>query len=164
MLTGNDFIELLYLPISDNRVNNMMNILKIEQPIIDKNFKEDGYTSIVDEFNDVEVKFSDSSRLNINNSYSVFFTGIDFFSTTKIKLPLNIDKQMNYAQLSTLLGLPNYESTRLPIKVWIKQRVDKSFYTISVSFKQDETISKISLSIDSRKHLESSRYFNKVDK
>ena len=167
MLTGNDFIELLYLPIEDNKVKNMMSEFDIEKPVIDKEFKEDGYISAVSEINGIEIFFSDYQKINfthnLKNDNKIFFSDIYFFSTSKITLPLNITKNMDYNQLCVLLGIPDYENLRIPTKVWIKQRTDESFYTISIIFNKDEIISQISLSVDARKHLEQSRYFKKIE-
>ena len=144
-----------------------MSEFNIEKPVIDKEFKEDGYTSIVNETNGIEIFFSDSQKINfthnLENDNKVFFSSIYFFSTSKITLPLNINKNMDYNQLCVLLGIPDYENLRIPTKVWIKQRTDESFYTISIIFNKDEIISQISLSVDARKHLEQSRYFKKIE-
>ena len=106
MLTGNDFIELLYLPIEDNKVKNMMSEFNIEKPVIDKEFKEDGGKMIpVNNFN-VELSFKDGYIYNSSKYIhgEIIFGGISFLSNTKVFLPFSLSIGDSYEDIIKKLG------------------------------------------------------------
>ena len=140
MITGNDFIDILYLSEMDEKVLNMRKELDAPKPIIDKDFKKYGGNSIPIENLGVELFFKDACKFdeNDNGKGDIAFGGVMFSYNSKIEPPFNIKMGDNLEEVVEKIGREqDYNSKRLPQRMWKFKREDQKDYLLYAYFEKD---------------------------
>nr|WP_275855349.1 hypothetical protein [Sulfurimonas sp. MAG313] len=143
MISGNYFIDLLYVDVREKNVVNMREELGAPKPLIDKDFKEDGGNSIELADYKVELFFKDSCRFDGRNSTSygksdIVFGGIVFGNHSKLEPPFGIEMGSNYEAVVKSIGREqDYNSKRMPQRMWKFTREDGKDYLLYAVFEKD---------------------------
>ncbi|MBU3013279.1 hypothetical protein KO488_00825 [Poseidonibacter lekithochrous] len=141
MITGNDFIDILYLSEMDEKVLNMRKELDAPKPIIDKDFKKYGGNSMPIENLGIELFFEDPCDYDNNEIYKkgdIYFAGISFAYNTKIEPPFNIKMGDNLEEVVNKIGKEQtYNTKRFPQKVWKFERDDGKLYLLYAFFDKE---------------------------
>lgn len=169
-IRGDDFIELLYLSESDERIIKMREMLNAPKPLLDKRFKEDGYVSIELEGYHVEIFFTDKCKLQEKDTGpyvgDILFSNIIFYSKTNIQPPLNLKFGISYSRVVEILGrTEDYRNKRLPKRSWVFERKDGKLFLINTTFKENNCNELQMLGLatdDSIRVLENSRFVERL--
>ncbi|GEM_PF-6963334 len=142
-ITGNDFIDLLYLCEDNEKIIKMRKELEIARPTLNEKFKEDGYVSIVSKDTRTEVFFSDISNFNqnieIKKKCTIIFSGIVLYYKTSILLPFSIEMDDSLSVIIQKIGKePDFHNEYLPTKIWKLQRNDAKDYLLYADFDEED--------------------------
>ncbi len=156
-----ELMELLFLPMTDIKVVEMLDKLGAEQPIIDETYYERGRVSVHDEENSgVDFVFSELDGKSLDGE--PVLTQIDFSEDYKVTLPFGIDFYDTYNQVCDKIGeKADYCFKRLPdTRQWIRPSANNIEVSVTLHFSDDElsTIESIVVSDFDRKSVEKNEF------
>jgi len=146
----NDFIEVIGRSANDSKVKNILDKLKLQTPVLDKN--KDEFRYLLKDIG-IELVFVDESVIK-NDEFADIGDGELIFETMfidkfkAIELPFGIDVNDDYKTVVVKIGkVEDDEHTIFNRKTWLDKRKNGLEYTLSFEF--DDTynhIEKIGLS------------------
>jgi len=145
-------INLLYLCEDDEKIQNLEKDLDIQRPIMDEEFKEDGYTSVISKKTKTEIFFSDiqcfDKNIDKNHHCNVIFSCIVLQYKTIIPLPFSLKMNDSLDVIINKIGKkPNYMNKHFPTKTWHLERDDGKDYLLYALFDKDDYRELIDLTI-----------------
>ena len=154
MITGKKLIDLLYLCEDSKEIQELEKELNIQRPLINKEFKEDGYVAIEAKSTRSEIFFSDISRfdknIDLDTDCLMIFSTIMLYYKTTIPLPFALKMDDDLQTVLQKIGAnPDYTNINFPTKTWHLQRDDGKDYLLYASFDEDDYQELISVTIKS---------------
>ena len=152
IINGNYLINSLYFCEKSKEIQRIEKELNIDKPILDKEFKEDGYTSIVSQKTNSEIFFSDIKYFNKNIDKNlhcdILFSSIVLQYKTTIPLPFSLKMNDSLDLVIEKIGKkPNYMNNHWPSKTWHLKRHDGKDYLLYALFDKDDYRELINLTI-----------------
>lgn len=156
-----ELMGLLFLPMTDIKVIEMLDKLGAEQPIIDETYYERGRVSVHDEENSgVDFVFSELDGKSLDGE--PVLTQIDFSEDYKVTLPFGIDFYDNYNQVCDKIGKKaDYCDRQLSAwRQWVLPAINNLEVSITLHFSDDElsTIESIVVSDFEREGIEEDEF------
>ncbi len=142
-ITGDTFIELLYLFDTDEKIIAMREALDAPKFLIDIRLKTDGGSSMVLDDYGVELFYKDSSFYDgtdngVYGNSDLVFSSIIFYQDNHISLPFGIKMEDSLDIVCKKIGREqDYDNSSLPQKVWKVTRQDGKVYLVYFYFTED---------------------------
>ena len=137
-IPAEEILELLFLPISDPKVVEMLDALGIAQPAIDEAYEIDGRISIIDDENSgLQFEFEELDGSNADGMPIVSI--IAFSQERKVAFPFGIHKTDDYETVCEKIGRkPDYcTKRRKESKQWLLPPQNGRETSMGVNFQKD---------------------------
>jgi hypothetical protein len=134
-ITAENLIELLLIPMTDDKMVETLDALGIEQPVIDEQYEMDLYISIGSK-DKTGVSFRFEELDGYTQEGEPCLVKLSFNNEAKISFPFDLKEDDNYSVCCDMLGSradyinPNMEDA----KIWLKETLLGKKYTLTALF------------------------------
>ena len=139
MIRGDKLVELMFLPMTDKKVVEMIDTIGLDQPVIDEKYLMNFYVN-AGNFKKVGVGFRFEEIDGYTKDGEPCLMKISLNAAREIKLPFNIDIKDNYKVCCEKLGKKSdYFSDLINgIRMWIMEPINGIEYSLNILFRDDE--------------------------
>jgi hypothetical protein len=138
-ITAEELIELMFLPMSDERIIEMIDSFGLEQPMIDEQYEIEGDILVSDRDNS-GVDFSFGEIDGYSQDGEPVLDQIAFINKGKIKLPFGLEYSDDYKVCCEKLDkkADYYSPYGLETKQWILKTKNNEDYTLAIHFTDEK--------------------------
>ncbi len=141
-ITGDELVELMFLPMTDIKIVEMLDSLGIEQPVLDEQYEMDLDITILDKENS-GFSFSFEELDGYSSDGEPCLMHISFSDLEKTVLPFGLNKSDNYSICCEKLNgkadfIPSFGKKS---KIWTIKKDENTIFNIAVHYKDTELTS-----------------------
>ena len=141
-ITGDELVELMFLPMTDVKIVEMLDSLGIEQPVLDEQYEMDLKVTILDKENSgFSFDFEEIDGYSLDGEPSL--VKISFSDLEKIVLPFGLTTSDDYSNCCEKLNrkadfIPSFGKKS---KIWTIKKDESTTFNIAVHYKDTELTS-----------------------
>ena len=141
-ITGDELVELMFLPMTDIKIVEMLDSLGIEQPVLDEQYEMDLEIAILDGDNSgFSFSFKELDGYSLDGEPCL--VDISFEDLEKTVLPFGLKKNDNYSICCEKLNgkadfIPSFGKK---LKIWTIKKDENTIFNIAVHYQDTELTS-----------------------